>query len=198
MISNGLLREAQALAQRNIRRLQQVADEGIPIVGLEPSCTVTLKDEYPDLARGDAAESVAHQTLMIEEYLIRLHEHGIRLPFKGRTRMVLLHGHCHQKAMVGTQPSLTALQWLPGAIVREVDSGCCGMAGSFGYEAEHYEVSLAMGERALFKAVRDLPPDALVVAAGVSCRQQIFHGTGRRALHLVEALAGALDGSGAE
>ncbi|HET8999503.1 MAG TPA: FAD-binding oxidoreductase, partial [bacterium] len=107
-----------------------------------------------------------------------------------------LHGHCHQKAMVGTQPSLAALRWLPEATVREVDSGCCGMAGSFGYEVEHHEVSLAMGERVLFKAVRALPPDALVVAAGASCRQQILQGTGRRAVHLTEALDGALDAPG--
>ena len=130
---------------------------------------------------------------MIEEFLVHLHERGVRLPFAHRARTVLLHGHCHQKALVGTQPSLAALRWLPGAAVREVDSGCCGMAGSFGFEAEHYAVSLAMGERVLFKAIRDLPPDAVVVAAGASCRQQILHGTGRRALHLVEALAETLE-----
>ena len=123
-----------------------------------------------------------------------LYDRGIRLPLKPCPRPILLHGHCHQKAMVGTQASLTALRWLPDATVREVDSGCCGMAGSFGYEAEHHEVSLAMGERVLFKAVRELPSEALVVAAGASCRQQILHGTGRRALHLVEVLADALDG----
>jgi Fe-S oxidoreductase len=196
MISNGLLREAQALAQRNIRRLEPRAGAGVAIVGLEPSCTVTLKDEYPDLAPGRAADAVARTTQMIEELLVELHACGVRLPFVRRERTILLHGHCHQKAMVGTQPSIAALRWLPGASVREVDSGCCGMAGSFGYEAEHYEISLAMGERALFKAVRDLPPDAIVVAAGASCRQQILHGAGRRALHLVEALADALDAPG--
>jgi FAD/FMN-containing dehydrogenase/Fe-S oxidoreductase len=194
MISNGLVREAQALARRNTARLEALADAGIPIIGLEPSCTVMFRDEYPDLAPGGAAQSVARQTFMIEEFLVHLHERGMRLPFTEGARTVLLHGHCHQKAMVGTRPSLAALGWLPGAIVREVDSGCCGMAGSFGYEDEHYEVSLQMGERVLFKAVRELPPEAVIVAAGASCRQQIFHGTGRRALHLVEALAGALDG----
>ncbi|HKV44861.1 MAG TPA: FAD-linked oxidase C-terminal domain-containing protein [bacterium] len=192
MISNGLLREAQALALANTARLRPYADAGIPIVGLEPSCTVTLKDEYPDLAPGDASDRVARQTFMIEEFLVQLQGLGISLPLRRRERRVLLHGHCHQKAMVGTQPSLAALRWLPGATVAEVDSGCCGMAGSFGYEAEHYAVSLAMGERALFKAVRDLPADALIVAAGASCRQQILHGTGRPAVHLVEALAAAL------
>ena len=193
MISNGMLRDAQTLARANTQRLDAFASEGLPLVGLEPSCTVTLTDEYPDLAPGAAADRVARQTFMIEEFLVHLHEGGIRLPFGRHERRVLLHGHCHQKAMVGTQPSLVALRWLPGAAVQEVDSGCCGMAGSFGYEAEHYDVSLAMGERVLFKAIRDLPPDALIVAAGASCRQQILHGTGRRALHLVEALAGALE-----
>jgi FAD/FMN-containing dehydrogenase/Fe-S oxidoreductase len=193
MISNGLLKEAQALAVANTKRLRPYADEGIPIIGLEPSCTVTLKDEYPDLAPGDAADRVARHTFMIEEFLVQLRARGIALPLGRRERRVLLHGHCHQRAMVGTQPSLAALRWLPGATVVEADSGCCGMAGSFGYEAEHYTVSLAMGERALFKAIRDLPIDALIVAAGASCRQQILHGTGRPAVHLVEALAEALD-----
>src|SRR5579864_3379137 len=192
MISNGLLKEAQALAAANTQRLRPYAYEGIPIVGLEPSCTVTLKDEYPDLAPGGAADQVARQTFMIEEFLVQLHARGIDLPLGRRERRVLLHGHCHQRAMVGTQPSLAALRWLPGATVVEADSGRCGMAGSFGYEAEHYAVSLAMGERALFKAIRDLPVDALIVAAGASCRQQILHGTGRPAVHLVEALAETL------
>jgi FAD/FMN-containing dehydrogenase/Fe-S oxidoreductase len=196
MISNGLLREAQTLARRNVDRLRPLADAGVPIVGLEPSCTVTFKDEYPDLVPGAAADAVGRSTLAIEEFLLLLHGRGIRLPLKPRPRTILFHGHCHQKAMLGTQASLTALRWLLGATVREVDSGCCGMAGSFGYEAEHHEVSLAMGERALFKAVRELPADALVVAAGASCRQQILDGTGRRALHLTEALAGALDAPG--
>jgi FAD/FMN-containing dehydrogenase/Fe-S oxidoreductase len=196
MISNGLLREAQVLAGRNVGRLRPLADAGVPIVGLEPSCTVTFKDEYPDLAPSAATDAVARNTLAIEEFLIMLHDRGIRLPLKPWPRTILLHGHCHQKAMVGTQASLTALRWLPDASVREVDSGCCGMAGSFGYEAEHHEVSLAMGERVLFKAVRELPTDAQVVAAGASCRQQIFHGTGRRAAHLIEVLSAALDSQG--
>ncbi len=193
MISNGMLRQAQALARANIAQLHPYAAEGLPLVGLEPSCTVTFKDEYPDLVPGEAADVVARHTFMIEEFLATLHGAGIRLPFARQDRRVLLHGHCHQKAMVGTRPSLAALRAVPGFAVQEVDSGCCGMAGSFGVEAEHYEISLAMGERVLFKAIRDLPPESLIVAAGASCRQQIAHGTGRRALHLAEALAGALD-----
>jgi FAD/FMN-containing dehydrogenase/Fe-S oxidoreductase len=192
MISNGLLREARALAAENIARVRPWAEQGIPLVGLEPSCAVTFKDEYPDLVPGAAADLVARTTLMLEEFLAHLRAAGVRPPFAPQERRVLLHGHCHQKAMVGTGPSLEALRAVPGYRVQEVDSGCCGMAGSFGVEREHYAISLAMGERALFTAVRQQPSDALIVASGASCRQQIAHGTGRRAVHLAEALAAAL------
>jgi Fe-S oxidoreductase len=105
---------------------------------------------------------------------------------------VLLHGHCHQKALIGSTPSLQILRLLPDTPVEEVDSGCCGMAGSFGYEKEHYEMSLAIGNRRLFPAIKAKGPEWEIVAAGVSCRQQIAHATGRRAKHLVEVLADAL------
>ncbi len=192
MISNGMLRQAQGFARENVARVHPLAEAGIPLVGLEPSCTVTFKDEYPDLVPGEATEAVARNAFMLEEYLAMLAQGGVRVPYAPQQRRVLLHGHCHQKAMVGTAPSIAALRAVPGFAVEEVDSGCCGMAGSFGMEREHYEISLAMGERALFRAVRDLPASALIVAAGASCRQQIAHGTGRRALHLAEALASAL------
>jgi Fe-S oxidoreductase len=113
------------------------------------------------------------------------------IPFKQDVRPVLLHGHCHQRALLGTAPAMRALG-LPGHPVREVDSTCCGMAGSFGYEAEHYEISLRMGEQRLFPAVRATDAETLIVAAGVSCRQQIAHGTGRAALHPAEVLRMAL------
>ena len=104
----------------------------------------------------------------------------------------MLHGHCHQKALAGTSAARGLLRRIPGAAAREVDSGCCGMAGSFGYEAEHYALSLKIGERALFPAVRALPPDTHVVAMGTSCRRQIGDATGRQARHLVEVLAEAI------
>jgi FAD/FMN-containing dehydrogenase/Fe-S oxidoreductase len=192
MISNGMLRQAQRLARANVAQLHPWAEQGIPLIGLEPSCAVTLKDEYPDLAPGADADTVARHTFLFEEFLSQLRAAGVSVPFVPQDRRVLLHGHCHQKAMVGTALSLDALRSVPGYAVEEVDSGCCGMAGSFGVEREHYEISLAMGERALFKAIRDLPADALIVAAGASCRQQITHGTGRRAVHLVEALSAGL------
>jgi Fe-S oxidoreductase len=129
---------------------------------------------------------------MIEEFPGLMERGALNLPFSNGSRSLLLHGHCHQKALIGSGPSLRVLSLLPGATVEEVDSGCCGMAGSFGYEKEHYDLSIAVGSRRLFPAVKAKGPEWEIVAAGVSCRQQIPHGTGRRARHLVEVLADAL------
>jgi Fe-S oxidoreductase len=193
MISKGLLREAKAHAAYNVDRLSEFARQGVPIVGCEPSCILTFRDEYPVLVDDPRAGEVAKQTFMIEEFLAGLHERGaLTLQFTNGARSLLLHGHCHQKALIGSGPSLTVLRLLPGATVEEVDSGCCGMAGSFGYEKEHYDLSIAVGNRRLFPAVKAKGPEWEIVAAGVSCRQQIPHGTGRRARHLVEVLADAL------
>jgi Fe-S oxidoreductase len=193
MISKGLLREAKESAAYNVDRLSRYAAEGIPIVGCEPSCILIFRDEYPDLLDDPRAAVLAQGTFMIEEFLLHLYQQGaLNLPFGNGARSFLLHGHCHQKALIGSGPSLEALRLLPGAKVEEVDSGCCGMAGSFGYEKEHYNLSLAIGDRRLFPAVKAKGPEWEIVATGVSCRQQIPHGTGRRARHLVEVLADAL------
>jgi Fe-S oxidoreductase len=197
MISNGMLRQAQALGIRTLERLRPFVSAGVPIVGLEPSCLVTFRDEYPDLLPGPSAESAARATYALEEYLALLAAAGIRPPYAPGNMRVLMHGHCHQKAMIRTTPALAALRAVPGSTVDEIDSGCCGMAGSFGVEREHYDISLSMGERVLFKAVRAAAADTVVVASGTSCRQQIAHGTGRRAVHLAEALALALPPGGA-
>jgi len=193
MISKGLLLEAKSHAVYNVERLSEYARQGIPIVGCEPSCILTFRDEYPDLVDDPRAEVLAKQTFMIEEFLVGLHEwNTLNLPFKDGARSLLLHGHCHQKALIGSGPSLRILRLLPGATVEEVDSGCCGMAGSFGYEKEHYDFSIAVGNRRLFPAVMTKSPEWEIVASGVSCRQQIAHATGRNARHLVEVLADAL------
>jgi Fe-S oxidoreductase len=193
MISKGLLREAKANAAYNVDRLSEYARQDVPIVGCEPSCILTFRDEYPNLVDDPRAEPLAKHSFMIEEFLVGLMERGaLNLPFSNRSRSLLLHGHCHQKALIGSGPSLRVLSLLPGATVEEVDSGCCGMAGSFGYEKEHYDLSIAVGSRRLFPAVKAKGPEWEIVAAGVSCRQQIPHGTGRRARHLVEVLADAL------
>ena len=193
MISKGLLQKAKENAAYNVDRLVPYAEQGIPIVGLEPSCILTFRDEYPDLLDDPRAARLAAGTFLIEEFLLGLHEKGqLRLPLRAGAKSVMLHGHCHQKALVGSNPSLQLLRLLPGARVDEIDSGCCGMAGSFGYEKEHYEMSLAIGNRRLFPAIKAADPACEIVAGGVSCRQQIAHGTGRRARHLVEVLADAL------
>ncbi|RME98898.1 MAG: FAD-binding oxidoreductase, partial [Chloroflexi bacterium] len=195
MISKGLVNKARRAAQDTINRLAPFAEQGLPIVGLEPSCLLTIRDEYFDLLPHDKArvKLVADHCFTFEEFMAQLAEAGeLNLQFKDEQRHVLLHGHCHQKSLVGTVPSKQTLGLPAGFTVTEVDSGCCGMAGSFGYEAEHYDVSLAMAERRLLPAVRKLNDEDIVAAAGVSCRQQIKHGTGKQALHPAEILRRAL------
>ena len=198
LISKGLLDEAKDYAARNLAALAEHAAAGVPIIGVEPSCILTLKEDYPDLLPGPEAERIAAAVTTMDEFLAGLLADG-RLAFGGNgagapQREYLLHGHCHQKALVGTAPTLAVLRGLPGASVQEIDSGCCGMAGSFGFEKEHYKISLAIGELRLFPAVRQASRDTVIVADGVSCRQQIEHGTPRTARHLVEVVAEALRG----
>ena len=192
LISKGMLDEAREHAAYNVARLAPYARRGVAIVGLEPSCLLTLRDEWVDLLRTDDARVVAEQCLLFEQFLMAERQRGLTLRFAaGHGRKVLLHGHCHQKAMVGTAATVAALKWA-GYDVSEVDSGCCGMAGSFGFEREHYEISVALGNRRLAPAVKAAPPHTLVVAPGISCRQQIEHLAGRRAKHPAEALAEAI------
>jgi Fe-S oxidoreductase len=145
-----------------------------------------LVDEYVDLVPGDQAKLVAARAELIDSHLMRK---DIRLPLVKREQQVVLHGHCHQKALVGAQDTVSALGQIPSTSVTLVDSGCCGMAGSFGYE--HYDMSMAIGERVLFPAVRKAS-ESVVAAPGFSCRHQIEHGTGRRAKHPIEILAANL------
>jgi Fe-S oxidoreductase len=194
MMSEGLVDAARKSAHEVVERLLPFAQAGLPIVGLEPSCILSLRDEYLYLLPNQAeARLVADHAFTFEEFIVRLKDSGeLKATFTDTSREILLHGHCHQKALVGTEPSRRALSLPPNYRVREVDSGCCGMAGSFGYEAEHYEISLQMAERRLLPAVRSASAETMVVAAGVSCRQQIKHGTGQQALHPAEVLRDAL------
>ncbi len=194
-ISKGFLKEVKALAQRQLDALGPYAAAGIPIIGLEPSCILTFRDEYPDLLDDPRTATLAQMSFLFDEFLAcEVRAGRVTLRFRDQApRRYLFHGHCHQKALIGSTHALTLLRMIPAADVREVDSGCCGMAGSFGYEAEHYAISYKIGDRALFPAVRALPADAEIVAMGTSCRQQIADGTGRRARHLAEALADALE-----
>jgi FAD/FMN-containing dehydrogenase/Fe-S oxidoreductase len=188
-ISKGLLERARQDARHNISLLLPYAQQRIPIVGLEPSCILTLREDYLDLVPGTDATLVAQHALTLDEFLHQLHQRGeLDLQFTEAPKRLLLHGHCHQKALVGTAPTLAVLR-LPAAYeVQEIPSGCCGMAGSFGYEAEHYEVSMKIGSQRLFPAVQGADHTVEIVADGISCRQQIQHATGRRARHLAEVL----------
>jgi Fe-S oxidoreductase len=188
MISKGMLAQARVNATWNVERLYPYAEKGIAIVGLEPSCLLTLRDEYPDLLRTEEARAVAARSFLLEEFISSEREAGrLSMRFGGAGRKALLHGHCHQKALVGTAPTVETLRWA-GFEVAEVDSGCCGMAGSFGFEKEHYDLSVAIANRRLVPAVRAADPGVEIIASGISCRQQIEHLTGRKARHPAELL----------
>ena len=194
MISKGLMDEAAAGARRNVDLLHPYVMEGVDVVGCEPSCVLTFRDEYPQMLRDEKSRQVAEHVYMIDEFLMMLHEKGeLALEFNGASRKVLFHGHCHQKALVGTASSMAALRLPAGFQAELVNAGCCGMAGAFGYEREHYDISMDIGRQALFPAVQAKGEDWEVAVTGVSCRQQIEHGTGRKARHLVEVLRDALD-----
>ena len=194
MISKGFLDQAAVNAEHNVDQLYAYAEKGAAIVGCEPSCLLTLRDEYPELVKSDRARTVAENSYLIDEYLMLLHGQGrLNLPFRDRPKKVLFHGHCHQKALAGTAASMGVLRLPPGWEAELVNAGCCGMAGSFGFEKEHYDISMTIGGQALFPAVNAKDDDWELAVMGVSCRQQIEDGTGRPARHLVEVLRDALD-----
>ncbi len=195
-ISKGFLRAARRRLVTAVGELAPFARRGVPVIGLEPSALLTFRDEAPDLvpaALRDAAAAVKAQALLFEEFWSRLAESdALRGLLKAiEPRHVLFHGHCHQKALAGTACTVEALKTIPGLEVTEVASGCCGMAGSFGYEAEHYELSQRVAELILFPAIR-AHPDAWICAPGTSCRSQIRDGTGRTAFHPAVLLHRAL------
>jgi Fe-S oxidoreductase len=193
MISKGLIEDARAVAEHNVRTLAPYADEGIPVVGCEPSCLLTLRDDYLDLMSGDQTGKVANNAWMLDEFLVRLQQSGkLKIRFKDEPRQVLFHGHCHQKAHIGSAPSLAALRLVPGLEVKEINSGCCGMAGSFGFEKEHYDISETIGRQRLMPAVEAASPETEIAVTGVSCRQQIGHFTARRPRHVAEILRDAV------
>ena len=188
MISKGMLGEAKNNAAWNVDQLAEYAERGVPIVGMEPSCLLTLRDEYPDFLRTNDAKLVARNSFLLEEFLLQERDTGkVSLSFGANGRKALLHGHCHQKALVGTVPTVALLKGA-GFEVSEVDSGCCGMAGSFGFEKEHYDLSLTIGNRRLAPAVKSASAEVEIVVLGISCCQQIEHLIGRKAKHTAEVL----------
>ena len=201
-ISKGCLKRAKKMALQNVQLLKDVVTEEKPLVGIEPSCILSFRDEYPDLVpaeqRNDAKELGRH-SLLFDEFLLREIKAGhiSRESFDQTPMEIFLHGHCHQKALVGVEVMAEVLRELLNAKVNVIPSGCCGMAGSFGYEKEHYKTSLAIGEMVLFPKVREIENGkwkmeksvpTYVVAPGTSCRQQILDGTGIKAVHPIEIL----------
>lgn len=197
LLSKGLLEEARELARRNVALFKDKVTHETPLVGVEPSAILTFRDEYPDLLRGEekeAANKIGYHTLMIEEFLSKELEAGnIDLGlFKDQGPLVKLHGHCQQKALSTMTHTKKILTRMGNHTVHIIPSGCCGMAGSFGYEKEHYKISMDIGELVLFPAVRKLSEDVIIAAPGTSCRHQIKDGTGRKSFHPVEILWDAL------
>ena len=191
--SKGFIDKARELARSNVDVLAPYAQRGIPIIGSEPSCILMFRDEYLDLLGHDdkAARSIADNTYMIDEYLEMLEssDEGTGINWRDdRPLDVLFHGHCHQKTVIGTGPSMQVLR-SAGLNPTESGAGCCGMAGSFGFEAEHYEISRKIGEERLFPAVRSSDEGTIIAVAGVSCRQQVEHFTERNTRHITEVLA---------
>lgn len=188
-LASGMVDEAKVRAGALIDALLPLAQAGVPIVGLEPSCLLTLRDETLVMGFGDKAQAVAKQALLFEEFIARERKAGrFELALKPATAPILLHGHCHQKAFGAVSPIMDVLKLIPGAEPELIESSCCGMAGSFGYEASHFEVSMQMAEASLLPAIR-ARPDAVVVADGTSCRHQIGDGAQREAVHVAVLLA---------
>ncbi len=192
-LATGLVEEARREARRMLDVLGPYVEKGMPILGLEPSCLFTLRDEFESLLPGEATRALAAKAQLFEEFLAAEAEAGrLRLELKPLGKKALLHGHCHQKAFAVMGAVEKTLRLVPGLEVSTIDSGCCGMAGSFGYEAEHYDVSMKMAEASLLPAVRAAQADTLIVADGTSCRHQIADGAQREALHVARVLALAL------
>jgi FAD/FMN-containing dehydrogenase/Fe-S oxidoreductase len=193
LISNGLLDLAVEYARHNVERLFNWARVGRPIIACEPSCILTIRDDYPALLPGgmrSQAETVASVCRTFDEHIESILFDGIspQIDAKDPPQRLLLHVHCHQRSLIGVGPTLRVLRSLKGSSVVDLDAGCCGMAGSFGYEVEHYNVSRLIGEQRLFPAIRQAGPDDVIVASGFSCRLQIRHFTGREAIHPAKLL----------
>jgi Fe-S oxidoreductase len=200
-LSKGLVRRGHAFAEENVRRFENIVSQNEPLIGIEPSAILSFRDEYPALVSPPlraAAKSLAPNCLMVDEFIAHEAERGQidSSLFTDEPRTIKLHGHCHQKALASLNPTLQMLRLPRNYSVEVIPSGCCGMAGSFGYEKEHYEVSMKIGELVLFPAVRQLAKEILVAAPGTSCRHQIHDGTGRTALHPSQILKSAFKSVG--
>jgi Fe-S oxidoreductase len=193
-LSAGLVDHARAELDRLVSTYAPFAERGVAIVGLEPSCLLTLRDELLSLRSDERAKSVSAQALLFEEFLVREAEAGrLVLPLGPVAGKALLHGHCHQKSFGAFKPVEQVLRLVPDLKVETIESSCCGMAGAFGYGADTYQASMDMAELSLLPAIRRADPAALIVADGTSCRHQIADGADRKALHVARVLARSLD-----
>ena len=199
-ISKGLLKKAASVASENIRLLASLVNEKSPLVGIEPSTVLSFRDEYPDLVGNESRQeafNLAKHCYTLDEFIAIEFDNG-RIDgsvFDTRRRKIYLHGHCYQKALSSTDHTKKMLTIPQNNTIEEIECGCCGMAGAFGFEKDHYKISMKIGELSLFPAIRKAEKDAIIVAAGTSCRQQILDGTGRKALHPAELLCQCLNGS---
>ncbi len=196
-LSKGLLRDAKKLAENNVRLLKDIVSHGTPLVGIEPSAILTFRDEYPDLVSEELiedAKKLALNALQFDEFIAREADlkHIPKEVFTKQKKLIKLHGHCQQKAISSMIPTKKMLSLPENYTVQLIPSGCCGMAGSFGYEKEHYDLSMQIGELVLFPTVRKQAEETIIAAPGTSCRHQIHDGTGRKALHPAEILWEAL------
>ncbi|MFN8241185.1 MAG: FAD-linked oxidase C-terminal domain-containing protein [Bacteroidales bacterium] len=197
-LSKGMLSQSKKVAERNVRMLSGIISSESPLLGLEPSAILSFRDEYPELVNDSLkaeANELSRHAMLFEEFIAREYENGniSRSAFTTNEKEILLHGHCQQKAVSSTESTMKMLSLPVNYKVREIPSGCCGMAGAFGYEKEHHEMSMKIGELVLFPAVRDSGSDTIICAPGTSCRHHIFDGTGKHSLHPVEVLYDALE-----
>lgn len=196
-ISKGMLKKAKVIAEKNVTLLQGLITEDTPLIGIEPSCILSFRDEYPDLVSEHmkvSAAKLAVNSLLYDEFIVREIKKGniTRSQFTEASLKIMLHGHCHQKSLASIEPSKEMLSLPVNYVVEVIPSGCCGMAGAFGYEKEHYQLSMQIGEQVLFPAIRQTGDEVCISAPGTSCRQQIADGTCRKALHPIEVLYNAL------
>ena len=196
-LSKGLVRKAKKIANKNIGLLGSLVTSSAPLIGIEPSAILTFRDEYVDLANDDqfdTAKALASNSFMIDEFIAMEIQKGniTKASFTSEKKLIKLHGHCQQKALSSVLPSATLLSLPENFSVEVIPSGCCGMAGSFGYEKEHYELSMKIGELVLFPTIRSQQESTIIAAPGTSCRHQIKDGTGKKALHPIEILYEAL------
>jgi Fe-S oxidoreductase len=196
-LSKGLIREAKKIANQQVKIFSSIINHTTPLIGIEPSAILGFRDEFPELVDHDLVEqskAIAKNIFLFEEWFMREVGKGkiAKSAFTSAPKKIKIHGHCHQKSLASMLPVKLALSFPEHYEARLIPSGCCGMAGSFGYEQEHYDLSMKVGELVLFKAVREADEEILIAASGTSCRHQIKDGTGKRALHSIEILFSAL------